>query len=278
MRGKTTHHSIGCLGLIGHVEQTASHAWRVVRVATCFVLFGLGCVGLAISAYWLKFTLKNRQTQVLQLRDYTHRLAKHWLQFCVRVGTVRIELDNPRAITNGLIVANHPSLVDVVWILATQPNICCVLKGELENNYLFRALIHNLDYVSNSNPEQLLAEGVKRLRAGEALLVFPEATRTEPGQPPKFHLGAAELAIRSQVEIHPIVIHASDVYLSKHLPLYAIPNRRLDWRLCFCPSLEVVQTADPRHARRHLTQQMQAFFTQALGHSPVAHEPNQPEN
>src|SRR5208282_6181849 len=55
-----------------------------------------------------------------------------------------------------------------------------------------------------------LGEGVKMLRAGMPLFVFPEGGRTSDGRLQPFLSGAAYLAIRAQVPLVPIAL--SGVY------------------------------------------------------------------
>lgn len=62
-----------------------------------------------------------------------------------------------------------------------------------------------------------LSAGVKALRAGMPLFVFPEGSRTPDGELQTFLAGAAFLAIRAQVPIVPIAL--SGVY--DLLPIHA---------------------------------------------------------
>ena len=123
-----------------------------------------------------------------------------------------------------------------------------------------RCLVEELDYVSNHDPEQLLAEGSRRLANGEAVLVFPEATRTRPGQLPEFRLGAAELLVRSGALVHPIVIHTTETYLTKEHAWYRFPKKPMRWRIDFTPPQKPDISGNARTARRRITAQLQDFF------------------
>jgi 1-acyl-sn-glycerol-3-phosphate acyltransferase len=233
-----------------------------------YVWFALGCCGLMAAAAWLHWREPDRISRVTRLRRMTSRLCRWYLGYHSRLGLVQVDFEQQRLLGPGVILANHPSLVDALWILATQPHVCCVMKADLQRSWLFRYLVEQLNYVSNRDPEQLLEEGKSRLLAGQTLLVFPEATRTVPGTLPQFRLGAAELLVRSGAPVHPIIIHKRDSYLSKTRPWYHLPKQKIHWRIEFAPSLQPTITDAPRLARRRITAALQQYFHGRLqGHN-----------
>jgi 1-acyl-sn-glycerol-3-phosphate acyltransferase len=58
--------------------------------------------------------------------------------------------------------------------------------------------------------------------------MFPEGTRTTPGQPPLFHRGAAAIALRGARVITPVFITVTPSTLTKAEPWYRIPDRRFE--------------------------------------------------
>ncbi|WP_164570717.1 lysophospholipid acyltransferase family protein, partial [Pseudomonas viridiflava] len=72
---------------------------------------------------------------------------------------------------------------------------------------------------------------VERLQGGQTLIIFPEGTRTQPGQPPAFHRGAAAIALRGASMITPVTIKVSPTTLTKAEPWYRIPQRRVHFTL-----------------------------------------------
>jgi 1-acyl-sn-glycerol-3-phosphate acyltransferase len=65
------------------------------------------------------------------------------------------------------------------------------------------------------------------LQAGENVIVFPEGTRTTPGQPMQFHRGAASIAVRAATVVTPVFIRCVPTTLAKSMPWYRIPDRRV---------------------------------------------------
>ena len=229
---------------------------------------------------------RDRKARTRWLRAALRRGAKLWLGFHEVLGILEVRVDDRRdgkQLSNDdpptpiLVIANHPSLIDVLLITATLPNLCCVLKGALHYNPLFTTLIRYLDYLPNSDPERMLAEGNERLLAGEKLLIFPEGTRTEPGQPLQFRMGAAELAARSAAMVLPVTIHTNSPFLSKGVPWYQWPSGKLCYRLELGPMLPPDSAASGtstsssaadkisrRQARRAINQVWRNHFAQRL--------------
>lgn len=264
MSGKTTGQRWGFLALFSSTPLSVARAGYAIGILSAYLVFALGCLAIAACAPWANAMSKRHDQRVEWMRRRARGLARLYLGYCRGIGMVNVEYRGARKLPPGLVVANHPSLIDAVWLIATQPHVCCVLKGDLERMWLFRYLASQLDYVSNRDPERLLEDGCKRLLSGETVLVFPEATRTAPGKLPEFRLGAAELAVRSAVPIHPIVFHKTDSYLSKARPWYRFPSEPMHWRIVFAETIPAVRTDDPRHARRQLTADLQCFFHREL--------------
>jgi 1-acyl-sn-glycerol-3-phosphate acyltransferase len=56
--------------------------------------------------------------------------------------------------------------------------------------------------------EQMLSQGLDRLKKGFCIVIFPEGTRIKPGEPSKYHIGGAWLAVKSNTEIVPVAHNA----------------------------------------------------------------------
>lgn len=233
-------------------------------MALSYPLFVLGSLCMLVLVPVSMVICRDRKHQTRWLRRALHLGARLWVNLSQWLQLIRVEIDDRRTATGSdakpakaaipddspptLIIANHPSLIDVLLVSAALPNLCCVLKGNLHYNPLFTLLIRYLDYLPNSDPELMLKEGSRRLQAGEQLLIFPEGTRTTPlplsGSAQRqqatdlhFRFGAAELAQRSGAAALPVVIHYKDHYLSKGYPWYRMPANVMHYRLEIGPAI-----------------------------------------
>ncbi|MEM6710202.1 MAG: lysophospholipid acyltransferase family protein [Pseudomonadota bacterium] len=260
-------------------------AWRQLGMPLFYPLFALGCgVALAVAAgvrmvYW------HRQARVRALRRSLSFISRNWFRLACALKLLEWEaIDRPSRTAGHLIIANHPTLIDALFLIAVEPQLCCVLKAELNANWVYRLLISELDYLSNHDPEALLAEGEARLRRGETLLVFPEGTRTVPGERVSFRQGAAAIAVRAEAPVLPLFIDYHGAYLSKGYPWYRLPKQRMRYRLVYGAPLATgllttgdmrAARAERRRVRRELTALLERWVSDAQAQSwlPQARRP-----
>ena len=164
-----------------------------------------------------------------------------------------------------LIVANHPTLIDVVLLVSQMPEVDCIVKRGLWRNPFLRWPVSWAGYLPNSEGEQLIEACAATLRRGHSLLVFPEGTRTVPGKPLRMQRGAAHIALAADAEILPVTItlrSADAVQRQSVVPRAgaALPHagggRRSRWRPASSPRR---RSRRSRSARR-LTQWMLTHF------------------
>ncbi|MEO8409187.1 MAG: lysophospholipid acyltransferase family protein, partial [Propionivibrio sp.] len=120
----------------------------------------------------------------------------------------------------------------------------------------------------NCDPEKLIDDRAADLAAGNPLIIFPEGTRTVPGQPLHFLRGASYIALKSSKPILPVLIDCSPTTLTKREKWYHIPSRRFHLRVEVLAPVSVGRwvAADdkPAIAARKLTQSLETHFTQEL--------------
>jgi 1-acyl-sn-glycerol-3-phosphate acyltransferase len=148
-----------------------------------------------------------------------HRIARFWARAVVwGTGcsiTVR-GMENLRSQPVAVYASNHTSYMDTPVIFASLPFQFRILaKKELWpiafiGWYLNRSGQIPIDTANPHATLSSLGVGVKALRSGTSLFVFPEGGRTETGGLKPFLSGAAYLAIRAQVPLVPIAL--SGVY------------------------------------------------------------------
>ena len=123
-----------------------------------------------------------------------------------------------------VVVANHPSLIDIVVLISAIPHPDCIVAGRLFNNFWMRKIVGQLFVDSFANTEELLERCRKSLHDGNNMIIFPEGTRTRPetvGKPLK--RGAAQIALRAGSDILPIHIKTENlVGLGKHESLLKV--------------------------------------------------------
>jgi len=231
-----------------------AYYWRLVATALSFALFGLGGLCLRLVFFPLLSCLPGDAiSHRRRARRTVSQLFWFFIRFMARTGVLTYEVQGAEKLgrPGQMIVANHPSLIDVVFLIGLVRDANCVVKQSLWHNPFTRGPVRSTEYISNDGSMDMLDTAATALQSGQTLIIFPEGTRTLPGQTPAFHRGAAAIALRGAKLLTPVTIQVSPSTLTKAEPWFRIPLRRVHF------SLRVGADIDP-----------QAFA--ALGPAPVA--------
>jgi 1-acyl-sn-glycerol-3-phosphate acyltransferase len=210
------------------------YLWRLFATGLSFVFFGVG--GLLLRLLWfplLSVLPGGRLEHRRRVRAAISR-AFHWhVQFMYRSGVLTFAVEGAERLNQPgqMVIANHPSLIDVVFLISQIRDANCVVKQGLWSNPCMRGPISTAEYISNSGSPEMLEQAADVLREGQTLIVFPEGTRTTPDRSPVFHRGAAAIALRGAQVITPVFITVRPTTLTKAEPWYSIPHRRFHVRL-----------------------------------------------
>jgi len=168
-----------------------------------------------------------------------------------------------------LILATHPGYLDVVILLSLIDQLTCVVKADIWNNPFFGWVVQAAGYIpALDDPTRVIEAGAAALGRGEALLLFPEGTRTQPGEPYAFHRGAAHLLLQAPAPILPIVITCDPPLLAKGHRWYEIPSVSCDYHLRALAPLEIPRPGPsdlpPSQAAREVTAWLEGRFNQEI--------------
>ena len=207
---------------------------RFVATGLLFGLFGLG--GLLyffpIRPY-LACRYTDRDRRILHARAITHHWFRYFvaaMRFCRAVDVKWVHPERLQA-PGQLIVANHPSLIDIVCLISALPNATTLVKESLLTNPFTRTPIVEADYLHNARGAQTLRHAQKEIQRGSTIVIFPEGTRTPENAtaqtPPKLHCGAFALAVRLKRPITPIRITAQPRWLTKENNWWHMPKEKM---------------------------------------------------
>ncbi|WP_376784303.1 lysophospholipid acyltransferase family protein [Atlantibacter subterraneus] len=258
--------------------------WRLVMTGVCFALFGLG--GLLLSVVWFNLLLlvqRNPDTRRRLARRSIAASFRFFLRAARAVGVLdyRIEgksvLDNERGC---LVVANHPTLIDYVLIASVMPETDCLVKNALLKNPFLGGVVRAADYLVNDQADALLPACRERLARGETVLIFPEGTRSVPGQPLTLQRGAANIAVRCHSDLRVVHILCSEHLLDKHSRWYDVPPRkplfevvvreRIHTQHFYDPKLDQEPALAARKLNRHLLHQLTPGLTPGPGNNDAS--------
>ena len=260
------------------LRNKVNYAWRVGATGFSFASFGLGGVAIGgIIAPLVNLSSqepKCRQQRAQQVIRYSF---KGFTEMMVKLGIMTYEiegLDKLKQSRQELVIANHPTLIDVVVLIGLMEKANCVVKEALWSNPFTKGPVRSAGYILNAGSEQFIYDCVERLQEDQAasLLVFPEGTRTEKDKSlNEFQRGAANIALRAQVPIRPVLIRCTPSTLTKNEKWYHVPNKPFHIQIKVLDAIHIDDVLEdvqisPKHVRQ-LNQKLQQFFNQELSNN-----------
>ncbi len=188
-------------------------------------VFGVGAVILAVFVFpFIRlFTLRRKDFGVVA-RAYVSHTFRVFLGFLNLLHVSIKKVDNPEEYKNihsKIIIANHPSLLDFVYIMSLVPNSTCIVRGGLTKTPL-RGVIKQAYITNTTTFEDMCLECKKLTDMGCNVIIFPEGTRTPRHGKNNYKKGAARIALYCGCDVQPVFIGGSDKYgLGKHDPLWS---------------------------------------------------------
>ena len=246
---------------------TANRLWRIFGTGLSFFFFGLGALVLGFTVCpVLRLSSFNRERGIARVQRAVSASMRLFLWFMKSVRVLNYEVHGREklAARGQFVVANHPTLIDVVILVGLMPEVDCIVKQALWRNIFLRWPVSWAGYISNATGEGLIAACVAALAAGRSLMVFPEGTRTRPGEAVHFQRGAAQIALAAGVPLRPVTITCDPITLFKGNAWFRVPARRAHFVITVGEPIPVAEFAGPDEpktlAARHLTQALTRWF------------------
>lgn len=252
----------------GRIGYQLERGWRIFATALCFTTFGLGGLLLRVLVFpALGVLMRDPAKRQIAARGVIRSSFYFFIRMMYRLGIYTYEFHGQERLQRSgqLILANHPSLIDVVFLGAHVPNADCVVNGRLASNPFTRGPVRAAGYICNDSGQGLIEDCIASLQAGGNLIIFPEGTRSRPGQAMTFQRGAANIAVRGVRAITPVLIHCDPPMLLKGQKWYKVPLRRPHFIFRVQPDLPLADLMTEGEgaalAARHVTQALHNYFT-----------------
>jgi 1-acyl-sn-glycerol-3-phosphate acyltransferase len=256
--------------------------WRLFGTTISFAVFGLGGVLYGLVLFPLTFIIVRDRAR---RRAFARRMIGWgfgaFAGLMRGLGVVDYQIEGRENIDDQrrqLIIANHPTLIDVVLLISLFPQVNCVIKEAVRRNPFMGSTVRAAEYISNSEPEELLAACVEYLRNDKSLLLFPEGTRTRHDESIFFRQGAAAVAVRAGADVQPVAIKCEPLVLSKQLPWYHVPRAKPLLAIRVLPPRPIAglvpHNLDPRQERQQLNQALLDIINTELADMAFSGRPN----
>lgn len=251
---------------------TLDRGWRLIATALSFILFGIGGLALALAVFPflnVGFHAKDLRQRIAQ--RVVQRTWRLYIRIMRLLGVLTYSCRGEALLKQDhgvMVVANHPSLLDIVFLMAFMQRTKCVVKAGVWNNPFMAGVVRAAGYIPNlGDPEQLLEDCARALREGNNVVIFPEGSRTVPGRPRKMQRGFAYAALKAGAPVRLATITVCPSTLLKGEPWYRIPLKRPHWDIQIHERIEVFDASgqDPLPvAARHLVTRVDEMMEEKL--------------
>ncbi len=202
---------------------------RLLRAGLALLFFALFASGALLLAPLMVLFSRDR----LRAHGFVRGLWRSFVWGVSAVRLIRVEKGNLKAVAGAVVVANHPSLIDVVILVALLPKTLYVAKHQLLRSFPLSFVVRATALPDDA---QLLEVAPAYLAQGWNVLIFPEGTRSPaPNTPRRFHRGAAQLALRTHAPILCVTMNLSRRLLAKGQPVWDMGDGRVVYSLTARP-------------------------------------------
>lgn len=246
------------------VKNIFSYTYYCISKLIGMLSFGLGAIILAILVFpFIRlFTLAHKDFGIIA-RAYVSHTFRVFLKNLEICKTSMLKVEDRQAFRNihsKVIIANHPSLLDFVYIMSLVPNSTCIVRGSLTRTPL-RGVIKQAYITNNTDFNEVLVECKKLTDKGCNVIVFPEGTRSPRIGRNNYKKGAARIALYCGCDVQPLFIGGSDKYgLGKTDPLWSYNHvEKYLYDIKMLPVIPVAKFKELSDtiAAKHLTEEME---------------------
>ncbi len=207
--------------------------WRSFLATICFGIFGIG----SVLVNFLVFPFIQNKKELCA--DIVRYLWKFFIGLLTVIGLIEIDIKKLDKIENKIIVATHPSFIDILILMSLIPKSTCFVKKELASNPILKNIISSIFIPNDIEIEDLEEKSKRILDKGFNLIIFPTGIRHRKNEHLKIKKGAAMIAMSTGRNIVPIKLYSSEDFLFINQPFYAAGEKRVVFELEMCKEIEI---------------------------------------
>ncbi|MPW19046.1 1-acyl-sn-glycerol-3-phosphate acyltransferase [Paraburkholderia sp. CNPSo 3157] len=248
--------------------------WRLVATALAFTAFGVCGLGFSLILFPVAWMWPHRASRQRAVTAIIHAFFRALVAVLRRAGVMELDAHGVEALRRdgegpAIVVANHPTWLDVMVLLSLTPHACCVVKSAHWGNPFFWGVVRAAEYVSNADPVELVDAGACQLARGYTMIIFPEGTRSPArNRMHAFSRGFAHMALKSGAPILPVLMDCDPPAFTKGMRWYNVPERAFRMRVNVLEPVGADGLAahdePPALAARAVTSAIEAHITRHL--------------
>ena len=188
----------------------------MIRTIIWFIWFVLSLIISTPFIFRVKYLIKKNRIE--ESESLIYKCTNIWANSLLKLAGVKVNvhgIDNIPKDKTVLFVGNHQGNFDIpIYITQIPKVIGFISKIEVEKIPLVRTWMNFLHcvFMDRSNLRksgEAIIKGVKNLKNGHSIVIFPEGTRSKGGPIKEFKAGSFKLATKSKCPIVPVTMDGS---------------------------------------------------------------------
>lgn len=188
----------------------------MIRTVIWFIWFVLSLIISTPFILRVKYLIK--KNRIKESEALIYKCTNIWAKSLLKVAGVKVNVHGVENIPKDktvLFVGNHQGNFDIpIYITQIPKVIGFISKIEVEKIPIVRTWMNFLHcvFMDRSNLRksgEAIIKGIKNLKAGNSIVIFPEGTRSKGGPMKEFKAGSFKLATKSKCPIVPVTMDGS---------------------------------------------------------------------
>ena len=224
---------------------------QIVILPVRYILTAYGFVQFAVQVLWLgKWRMpglvkssENPQNKRRKALYAAHRHVDFYLKTLSFLKLIQFETVGKPPSMKGIVIANHPCLLDFIVFLRDFPYAVCMYKPESLNNPVLSSFVQVAGYIKGmcgekGESKRIIEDCGVRLKQGHTIVIFPEGSRSpDMANFHKFRTTAFHAAIKNTVPILPVAIYCQPLFLGKDQPWFEFCKAKNKFTLHYLPPI-----------------------------------------
>ncbi|MBR1618240.1 1-acyl-sn-glycerol-3-phosphate acyltransferase [bacterium] len=197
---------------------------RGVAILISVFVFGIGALIISyILIPLVKLFEKDEKKRHIYFSFFVQKSWQIFVRFVTVIRVLKVnehDFEKLKSIKNSIIVATHPTYLDVVILLSIIPKTTCFVAPRIVKNFFMGNIVKSVFLTSSDTVEEFEKQAKEMYNEGFNILIFPSGKRHELNAKPKLKKGAALLAKELRCDIVPIKIVTDFEFLKRNVPIY----------------------------------------------------------
>ena len=253
------------------LSQVLALPFRILLTAYCFLQFAVQVIWLG--KWRMPRIIKHDGDPVAQRHEALYSAHQHVTFYLKTLSFFRLvefkTIGRPAA-KPGIVIANHPSLLDFIVFLRDYPHAICMYKPQSLNNPVLSSFVQIAGYIAGMRGEKgenkrIITDCGIRLNEGHNVVIFPEGSRS-PGATSlhKFRSTAFHAAIKNDAPIQPVAILCQPLFLGKGQRWVAFSKNKNTMTIQYLPPIHIKDLDEEKQSSAGLAEATKTAIETAL--------------